>query len=143
MGIISGFGATLGEMTGYLVGYFGGKPVDDQKKNGFREYIEQHPERTPFTIWALAVTPIPDDPVIVPLGMAKYPWWKVFIPCLIGKSMFLVGVSWAGRFGLEWVSTLLISGSALQSGLVELISVILVIIMIYLILRKDWIAHSS
>jgi membrane protein YqaA with SNARE-associated domain len=143
VGFLSGLGATLGEMTGYYVGYIGGMTVEEKTRNGYREYIEQHPERTPFVIWFLAVTPIPDDPVIIPLGIARYSWWRVFLPCFLGKSMFLIGVSWAGRLGLEWVNALLVSSNPFQSGLVELLSVVFVILVIYAILRKDWSVQSS
>ena len=106
IGIVAGFGALIGEMTGYIIGYGGGKLIDQEQRNGFREFIESHPRATPLVLWFLAATPIPDDILIVPLGAARYPWWKVALPQLIGKTMFMIAIAWAGRFGLDIVETI-------------------------------------
>ena len=140
VGIISGLGAMFGEMTGYLIGYGGGQLIEEDQRSSFREYIEAHPRMTPFVIWFLAVTPIPDDFLIVPLGAAKYSWWKVAIPQFIGKSMFMIGIAWAGRFGLGFIGDLLGSTSpaSITSRGIEVLALVFVIIGIYLLVRIDW-----
>jgi membrane protein YqaA with SNARE-associated domain len=140
IGLVSGLGAMLGEMTGYFIGYGGGQLIDQGQRNGFKEFIESHPRATPIVLWFLAATPIPDDILIVPLGAARYPWWKVAIPQFIGKTMFMMAIAWAGRIGLEFVGTLF-GGTdplGLLSRVIEVIALLLVIVAIYLLVRIDW-----
>jgi membrane protein YqaA with SNARE-associated domain len=140
IGIVAGFGALIGEMTGYIIGYGGGKLIDQEQRNGFREFIESHPRATPLVLWFLAATPIPDDILIVPLGAARYPWWKVALPQLIGKTMFMIAIAWAGRFGLDIVETIF-GGSdplSLVSRGIEVIALLSVILAVYLLVRINW-----
>jgi membrane protein YqaA with SNARE-associated domain len=140
VGIIAGLGATLGEMTGYLLGYGGGRMIDESQRDSFSEYIRRHPRATPLVIWFLAITPLPDDVLIVPLGAAKYPWWKVVLPQIIGKSMFMIAVAFFGRISFETIGDVISSynpASILSRG-IEVIALLLVIVAIYLLVRIDW-----
>jgi len=140
VGLLSGFGAVLGEMTGYFIGYGGGQFLDKNQRNAFREYIDEHPRATPFVLWFLAATPIPDDVLIIPLGAARYPWWKVLIPQFIGKTMFMTFIAWSGRFGLSIVGSLLGSTdpSSIASRGIEIASVFMIVLAVYVLVRIDW-----
>jgi membrane protein YqaA with SNARE-associated domain len=140
VGIIAGFGALIGEMTGYLVGYGGGKLIDEEQRSGFKNFIESHQRATPLVLWFLAATPIPDDVLIVPLGAARYPWWKVALPQFIGKTMFMMTIAWAGRFGLDFVETIFGGTDPLSivSRGIEVIALLSVIVAVYLLVRIDW-----
>lgn len=140
VGIISGFGAVLGEMTGYLIGYGGGTFIDSNQRNAFSDYVDMHPRATPVVLWFLAATPIPDDVLVVPLGAARYSWWKVFIPQFIGKTMFMTVIAWSGRIGLQIISILIGNTGSLSvmSRVIEATSVLLVILAIYILVRIDW-----
>jgi len=140
IGVVAGIGAMIGEMTGYFIGYGGGKLIDKSQTNAFKEFVDLHPKATPFVVWFLAATPIPDDVLVVPLGAARYSWWKVALAQLIGKTMFLIGISWSGRIGLDFVGSILGSTNPLSilSRIVEVSSVLLVIVAIYALVRIDW-----
>lgn len=145
IGIVSGIGAMIGEMTGYFIGYGGGKLIDEGQTSAFKEFVDSHPRATPFVVWFLAATPIPDDVLVVPLGAARYSWWKVALAQLIGKTMFLMGISWSGRIGLDLVGSILGSTNPLSilSRIIEVSSVLLVIAAIYVLVRIDWNALVS
>jgi membrane protein YqaA with SNARE-associated domain len=140
IGIVAGIGALLGEMTGYIIGYGGGKLIDQEQTGSFRKFIECYPRATPLVLLLLAATPIPDDVLIVPLGAARYPWWKVAIPQLIGKTMFMIAIAWAGRFGLDIIESIF-GGTdplSLVSRTIEIAALLSVIIAVYLLIRVDW-----
>lgn len=145
VGLLAGIGACLGEMTGYLIGHLGGQVLDEEHINGFGRFVHLYPRATPIVIWFLAATPLPDDVVIVPLGAVRYSWWKVLVPLLIGKSMFLIGVAWAGRFGLDWVGEIFAAtdSTSMVSRSTEVFAVILVVIAIYLLVKVDWGKRTS
>ena len=141
VGLVSGIGAALGEMTGYFAGYYGRRLLKEEDKiNGFREYVQRRPSMTPVIIWFLAATPIPDDILIVPLGVARYSWWRVFVPLLIGKTIFLTAIAWAGRLGLVWVESVFLSGdpSSLSSISLGAVGFLLIVLALYMIVRVDW-----
>lgn len=140
IGIVSGIGAMIGEMTGYFIGYGGGRLIDEDQTSAFKSFVDSHPRATPFVVWFLAATPIPDDVLVIPLGAARYSWWKVALVQLIGKTMFLMGISWSGRIGLDFVGSILGSTDPLSllSRVIEVSSVLLVIFAIYSLVRIDW-----
>lgn len=140
VGLISGIGATIGEMTDYLIGYAGGQLIESEQRDAFGEYVAQHPRATPLVVWFLAVTPIPDDILLLPLGAAKYSWWKVATAQLIGKSMFMIAVAWAGRWGLGFIGSLLgnTDPSSIVSRGIEIGTLFLIIVAIYLLVKIDW-----
>ncbi len=139
VGLAAGAGALIGEMTGYLAGYIGGSLIRDDKRSSFLQLVEQHPRLTPIVLWFLAATPIPDDVLIVPLGASKYPWWKVAIPQFIGKWMFLTAISWAGRLSLSFVEAFVVGASSggVIGRTVETISMLLVVLVLYIIVKFD------
>ncbi|MBN2229270.1 MAG: VTT domain-containing protein [Candidatus Thorarchaeota archaeon] len=140
VGLLSGFGAMLGEMISYFVGYGGGQLIEENQRDAFRKYVERHPKATPFVLWFLAVTPFPDDVLIVPLGAARYPWWKVMMPQFLGKTMFMIGVAWSGRIGLDFIGSLIGSTdpTSIISRAIEVSSVLLIIIAIYFLVTINW-----
>ncbi|MHA1950529.1 MAG: VTT domain-containing protein, partial [Candidatus Thorarchaeota archaeon] len=97
LGLFCGIGATIGDMTSYALGYAGRRFVNETSTSGFSQFIETHPRATPLAVFVLAATPLPVDPALVSLGVARYSLWKLFIPSLFGEVIFLTGVSWAGR----------------------------------------------
>ncbi len=139
LGLFGGVGATIGEMTGYLLGRAGSTYVRSDQTSGFLKYVQKYPRTTPLIIWFLAVTPAPDDMLVIPLGIAKYPWKKVLIPQLLGKTMFLMGIAWAGRLGLSWIESILIGDPTSPiTKSVEVVALLLLVIGIYLVLRLNW-----
>ncbi|MGY5859667.1 MAG: VTT domain-containing protein [Candidatus Thorarchaeota archaeon] len=140
VGLIAGLGATIGEMTGYLLGYGGSRFIEEGQRNAFSKYIEERPRATPFLVWFLAISPLPDDFVIMPLGAAKYPWWKVAIPQFIGKSMFMILAAWLGRISYATIGDFVTSydPSSIVSRGMEVLVLLGLIITLYLLIRIDW-----
>jgi len=145
IGILSGVGATIGDMSSYALGYAGRRLVDESNSKGFSRFIEEHPRATPVAVFVLAATPLPLDPAVVALGVARYSWWKLFLPCLIGEVIFLTLISWAGRLSLDWIIELLGVGGpvTLVSASIEVLGIVLLILTVYLAIRIDWSSFSS
>ncbi|MDF1538354.1 MAG: VTT domain-containing protein [Candidatus Thorarchaeota archaeon] len=140
LGLFGGVGATIGEMTGYLLGRVGSSYVRTEQTSGFLKFVQKYPRTTPLVLWFLAVTPVPDDVLVIPLGIAKYPWKRVLIPQFVGKTMFLMGIAWAGRLGLSWLESILIGDPTNPiTKSIEVIALLLLVIGIYLVLRLNWV----
>ena len=140
VGLISGLGATIGEMTGYLLGYGGSRFIKEDQRDAFSKYINEHPRATPLLVWFLAISPLPDDFVILPLGAAKYPWWKVVIPQYIGKSMFMIFAAWLGRISYQTIGDFIANydPTSIASRGLEVFALLTLIVALYLMLRIDW-----
>ena len=144
LGILSGIGATLGEMTGYVLGWYGSRYVNQEQANGFLDFANRHPRLTPFVVWFLAATPLPDDMLVVPLGVAKYSWRNVLIPQLIGKTMFLMAIAWAGRIGLAIFQSIIVGDPTNPvSKTIEVVTFLLLIVCVYVVIRFDWAKVST
>jgi len=140
LGLLSGIGATIGDMTSYALGYAGRRLVDETNTIGFSKFIQDYPRATPVAIFVLASTPLPLDPAVVALGVARYKWWKIFIPCVIGEIIFLTAISWSGRLSLDWILGLLGVGGPVTpiSATIEVLGIALLIVTVYLAVRLDW-----
>ncbi|MHA2022958.1 MAG: hypothetical protein ACTSWQ_04785, partial [Candidatus Thorarchaeota archaeon] len=124
----------------YLLGYGGSRFIEEGQRNAFSKYIEEHPRATPLLVWFLAVSPLPDDFVILPLGAAKYPWWKVALPQFVGKSMFMILAAWLGRISFETIGNMMINydPSSIVNRSIEVLALLSLIVALYLMLRIDW-----
>ena len=87
-----------------------------------------------------SVTPIPDDLVYIPLGLAKYNPWKfataVFAGKLILNEMIVAGTIFVGRPFVDMLSTEEITPVYLVTGAV--VSAVILGLIIYIYLRIDW-----
>jgi membrane protein DedA with SNARE-associated domain len=102
LGIISGLGAGIGEVTSYIVGRLFTKSEKlvnsdlGKKFDRMRETFEKHPKLIPFFVFIFAATPLPDDVILVPFGVMKYSYWKTIIPCMLGKMVLCILISYLG-----------------------------------------------
>jgi len=87
-----------------------------------------------------ALTPIPDDLVYIPLGLAKYSPWKFAAATFAGKLLMNEAIVWGsvylGRPFVERImgesasnTTLIIAGVA---------SIAVMVVLVYLSLKIDW-----
>ncbi len=103
VGLVSSFGATIGELTGYVAGRSGRVVIENNPK--FAKIEKWMTKYGLWTIFVLAVIPNPAfDLAGIVSGATKIPVWKYFL------------VTWAGKFIKFMGFALLGSGS---SGLID------------------------
>lgn len=95
VGLVSGLGASIGELTGYLAGYGGRVAITDHKH--FKR-IERWMGKNGFvTILILALIPNPIfDLSGIFAGATGYPVKRFFTAVLIGKTVRFIGISFLG-----------------------------------------------
>ena len=104
LGIVSGLGAAVGEITSYIIGRIIGASKKmkssemGEKFHRIKLKFEEKPAGIPLTVFFFALTPLPDDAILVPLGMMKYPYWKSIPPCFLGKTILCTLIAWLGSF---------------------------------------------
>jgi len=106
VGLVGGLASALGELTGYLLGYSGQGLIENQtlytrmegwmRRNGF------------LTILILSIIP---NPVFDVAGMAagalRFPLRFFFLSALIGKSIKMIVLAYAGFYSLTFVERLI------------------------------------
>ncbi|MHA1917935.1 MAG: YqaA family protein [Candidatus Ranarchaeia archaeon] len=142
LGISGAIGATIGEFSSYALGR-GISMTELFKKYGEKmNRINKLIKNQGFlAVFIFAVTPIPDDILLIPLGMIGYPYKKTLLAMFLGKLGLITFIAYAGVFyanGFEWLTFIL--GSPTESSVFSLIFQLdLVILFCYLTVRIDWI----
>lgn len=136
--LVAGVGAMAGELTGYFIGFGGGKLFARGKETKFialRDVLLRRKRLTPLLIFTFAALPIPDDILLIPLGVIHYPFLKMILPMTLGKIIQNLYFALIGRYSLGLVSQQIGEGSGFGIGIVSLI---LLLGAMYFVLRIDW-----
>ena len=129
-----GLGAALGEFSGYTLGYYGRTIVNQEKQKKMDYMVKLFDKYGPVSIFLFALTPLPDDLLFIPLGVMRYPFWKAFVPALLGKTLMTYILAFSGQQSIEFIET--IFGGSGWLGTV--ITVVLLIVIIVAMIKIDW-----
>jgi len=102
VGLAGGIAAAIGETTGYMVGY-SGRGIAERSKMYIR--VESWMRRWgAVTIFILALVPFFFDLVGIAAGVLRFPWWKFFLLCWLGRTLLYVSfISLAAIWGWKTV----------------------------------------
>ncbi|MBI2548884.1 VTT domain-containing protein [Candidatus Woesearchaeota archaeon] len=132
--LVSGVGMMLGEIISYLIGRGAIWVIKAGKdKRSFRhiqEVIAHKPKLIPFLIFLFACTPLPDDLIMIPLGMINYDIKKIILPSLLGKTL-LAGIFAFGGFYAYQLFSRFMQTNILEGSFLLLLFTVFVIIIIY------------
>jgi membrane protein YqaA with SNARE-associated domain len=132
--ITGGLGSALGEFSGYTLGYYGRNVVSEERRRKMDYMVKVFGKYGPAAIFLFALTPLPDDLLFIPLGVMRYPFWKAFIPALLGKTLMTFIVAYSGQQSIQIIRTLF--GEAGILGIV--VTTILLVLIIVAIIKIDW-----
>jgi len=132
--IAGGLGSALGELSGYILGYYGRAVVSEERKRKMDFMLRIFNRYGAAAIFVFALTPLPDDLLFIPLGIMRYKLLKAFIPTILGKTLMCFALAMGGR-----LSVTIIEGFIGEGGWVEtIITTVLLILVIAIILKVDW-----
>jgi membrane protein YqaA with SNARE-associated domain len=135
LAIAGGTGATLGEFTGYILGFYGQKILSEERKRKMEYMVKLFGHYGPLAIFIFALTPLPDDLLFIPLGILRYKPIKAFIPAILGKMVMVYLLAYFGRIGSDII--LLIFGEG-NMWIGMTITTVLLAIILVLLFRIDW-----
>lgn len=139
LGVLMGLGAAIGQMSGYLIGLWGAGPFQrsrPEEYDAMERIVAYRPKLVLWLLFVFAVTPLPDDVLFIPLGMLRYPWWKVFLPTIAGKVITGFIVTYAT---LVFPHLFSLESSPTVGALVnQIVSYFTVLALLYLIFKLDW-----
>ncbi len=90
--LTAGLGAGTGELAVYALGRGAARVLRDRKgvKNlqYFVRLLTEKRSLTPLLVYFFGLTPLPDQLIMIPLGVARYPLKKVWLACSLGKATY-------------------------------------------------------
>ena len=134
VGVVSGVGATLGELTLYFLSSLGRFILPKEyraKAEKMKLLIDKY---GPIVIFIFAATPLPDDLIYPLLGVMRYNLVKVFLSCFLGKAL----LSWFAYLAGYYSATFVESFLGGESIIVNIIAIVLGIVLAIIFLKVDW-----
>ena len=140
--VAAGFGSAIGEFSGYLLGVSGRKIISDKYKKKMDFLMRVFNKYGTITVFLVALTPLPDDLLFIPMGIMRYSVIKAFIPALIGKFCMNLIVAYSGRFSINLIRDIFGVESDWISALIGMTIAIALLIVVFVIMFKvDWEKH--
>ncbi|MDQ4050361.1 MAG: VTT domain-containing protein [Thermoproteota archaeon] len=139
--IISALGIVGAKTIIFFISYYGRKILSDKTKKRMRPLQNLVSRYGWFGAFIAALTPIPDDIVYIPLGLAKYSPWKFATATFAGKFLMNESIVWGSIFlGRPFVESILSSDTTDQTSLIiaAIASTIVLAVVVYFSLRIDW-----
>ena len=139
--IISALGIVGAKTIIFFISYYGRKILSDKTKKRMRPLQNLVSRYGWFGAFIAALTPIPDDIVYIPLGLAKYSPWKFATATFAGKFLMNEAIVWGSIFlGRPFIEEILSSGTTGTTSLViaAIVSAIVLAVVVYFSLRIDW-----
>jgi len=129
--ILVAIGATLAKGIHYGVTFFIGKHLNEKRRARLDSDATKIKKWAFFLLYIAAATPIPDEPIVIPLGLMKYSIPKFFSAYFLGKlSITLLGAFLGNQLGNAF------SGWLSQEAMV-VISIVLTVIITVILLKVD------
>lgn len=134
LGLVCGIGSTIGEFSAYLVGVGGRKVIEgrfEERLESAKRLIERYGATI---IFIFALLPLPDDIILIPLGVLRYDLKKALGAMFLGKTIMLTFVAYAGRYSYTFVKDIFESGGVLGG----VASVALLVVILVAMMKIDW-----
>jgi membrane protein YqaA with SNARE-associated domain len=132
LGLLVALGASLAKSIHYLVTFFVSKHLSEERRKRLDLDANRVKKWAFLLLFVAAASPIPDEPIIIPLGLMKYSPTKFFTAYFLGK--LTIGI--AGAFLGGW-SENIFSGMLSQSAMI-VISIVLTIVITVILLKVDF-----
>lgn len=131
IGFLVALGAALAKSVHYLVTFYIGKHLKEKQRARLDADAAKVKRWAFLLLFAAAATPIPDEPVVIPLGLMKYSPVKFFTAFFFGK----LSITIVGAFLGAWTKTTLSEFVSQETMIV--VSIALTIVITVILLKVD------
>ena len=136
----SAIGAVIAKLIIFYASYYGRNMLSSKIKGKMIPLQRLLGRYGAIGAFIAAVSPIPDDIVYIPLGLAKYSPWKFAIATFLGKfvlnEMFVIGAIY---FGKPFVNNMMSNSTNIDYLIVVTIASVAALgVIIYFALKIDW-----
>jgi membrane protein YqaA with SNARE-associated domain len=130
-----GLGSAMGELIGYFLGYSGRMLISDERRRKMDYMVKIFDRYGVIVIFLFALTPLPDDLLIIPLGVMHYNPVKFLIPCIMGKTLMCLILALGGRFSIGIIKSLFGENGGWAASIVTFLLLVVILVLMF---RIDW-----
>jgi len=131
IGFLVAVGSASAKLIHYLITFFAGNLLSEKR----RKILDAESQKVKgwgfLALFVAAATPIPDEPVIIPLGLLKYNPVKFYLAVFLGKLSITIIGAYLGMSGADFFS------SMISQETMVVISVLLTIAVTVLLLKVN------
>jgi uncharacterized membrane protein YdjX (TVP38/TMEM64 family) len=131
LGILVALASSIAKLIHFYTVFFLGNRLSQEKRTKFEKYKQKTSKFGTILLFLAAISPIPDEPVVIPLGLLKYNPTKFFIVFLAGKlSITIPGAYLGSQISLNL-------SDLISNPLLIILSLGTTILIAYLFLKVD------
>jgi membrane protein DedA with SNARE-associated domain len=131
LGFFVALGAAFAKLIMYGITFFVGKHLGQKRRQRLDAHSAKVRRWAFLLLFVAAATPIPDEPVVIPLGLMKYNLGKFFAAFFLGKLVITIAGAALGTWSLD-----VFSGVLGRTGLIVL-SIVLTLVITVVMLKVD------
>lgn len=131
IGLFVAVGSASAKFIHYMVMFFAGKHIGEKRRERLDAAAPKLKKWAFLALFVVAATPLPDEPVIIPLGLIRYNPGKLFLAYFSGKLLIGVIGAYLGVFTHE-VFTSMIDENALM-----IVSIVVTVVITIVLLKVD------
>jgi membrane protein DedA with SNARE-associated domain len=131
IGLFVAVGSASAKFIHYMVMFFAGKHIGEKRRERLDAAAPKLKKWAFLALFVVAATPLPDEPVIIPLGLIRYHPGKLFLAYFSGKLLIGVIGAYLGVFTHE-VFTSMIDENALM-----IVSIVVTVVITIVLLKVD------
>jgi len=135
VGIIIALAAAIAKGIHYMVTFFVSGHLSQKRQERLNEDAQMVKRWAFPLLFLVAATPLPDEPVVIPLGLMKYSPGKFFVAYFMGKLCIAVLGAFIGRETGQLFAGWLTPDQMFILSIV--VSVVLTVVITYIILKVD------
>ena len=137
--VAAGLGSTVGEFSGYLLGYGGRRFIGDRYRKKMDTLTRLFKRYGSVVIFIFALTPLPDDLLFIPLGVLRYSIIRSFVPALIGKFLSNLIIAYSGRLSINLIRDLFgVEGEGVSLLIGIVVALVLLVIILLIMFKVNW-----
>jgi membrane protein DedA with SNARE-associated domain len=139
--LVSALGVVAAKTIIFFISYYGRKILSNKTKKRMRPLQNLVSRYGWFGAFIAALTPIPDDIVYIPLGLAKYRPWKFATATFAGKFLMNQFIVWGSIFlGRPFVEDILSADTRNMTFIIvaAIVSTTVLAVVVYFSLKIDW-----
>jgi membrane protein DedA with SNARE-associated domain len=139
--LVSALGIVGAKTIIFFISYYGRNMLSDKTKKRMRPLQNLVSRYGWFGAFIAALTPIPDDIVYIPLGLAKYSPWKFATATFAGKFLLNQIIVWSSiLLGRPFVEDILSTDTTNTTSLIvaAIVSIAVLALVVYFSLKIDW-----
>jgi len=134
MAVAGGLGSALGEIFGYVLGYYGRAVISGERQRKIDFMLKVFNRYGTIAIFLFALTPLPDDLLFIPLGIMRYSFIKAFVPCVLGKTLMCFILAMGGRMSISIIRDLFGEARLWTT----IVTAALLVVIVAIMLKVDW-----